>query len=349
MNKEVFINGRIISERNFPYIVAEISANHNGDINKAFEIIKSAKKAGADAVKIQTYTPETMTIDCDKDDFLIKDGLWKGYNLYDLYKEAQTPFEWQKALFDYAKEIGITLFSTPFDETAVELLESLEAPAYKVASFEATDLPLIDAIAKKKKPIILSTGMANLEEISEAVEVIKMAGCKDLVILHCISGYPTPIEEANLKTISDLRKRFNVLVGLSDHTLGLTASLTSIPLGAVFIEKHFTHSRKDIGPDSAFSLEPSELENLCRESKNTFNALGHAGYDRKPVELSSLKFRRSIYVVEDIKKGEKFNKENIRRIRPGFGIAPKFYPELLGKSAVRDIKRGEPLKMEDIE
>jgi pseudaminic acid synthase len=336
------INNRIISNQQSPYIIAEISANHNGSIERAFECIKAAKNAGANAVKIQTYTPDTMTIDCDKEEFRITGGLWDGYKLYDLYNEAQTPYEWHRPLFDYAKEIGITIFSTPFDETAVDLLEELHCPAYKVASFEMTDLPLVKYIAQTKKPMIISTGMANLEEIAEVVKVAKENGCDDLVLLHCISSYPAPIEQSNLYTIPDLAKYFNVLVGLSDHTMGTTVATTSVALGVCVIEKHFTLSRADKGPDSEFSLEPHELKRLCANTKIAWQSLGVAGYERKEAEQSSLKFRRSLYVIKDVKKGEKFTKNNIKRIRPGFGLEPKFYTEALNKVSKMDIEAGTP-------
>ena len=338
------INNREINSQQPPYIIAELSANHNGSIERAFASIKAAKEAGADAVKIQTYTADSMTIACDREEFQIKGGLWDGYNLYDLYKEAQTPYEWHKPLFDYAKKIDITIFSTPFDNTAVDLLEDLNTPAYKIASFEIIDLPLIKYVAQTKKPMIISTGMANLDEISEAVETVKENGCKDLVLLHCISSYPAPAEQSNLNTIPDLAKRFNVLTGLSDHTMGTTVATTSVALGACLIEKHFTLSRADKGPDSAFSLEPDELKQLCIATKTAHKALGVAGYELKDAEKASLKSRRSIYAVKDIKKGEKFTKDNIKSIRPGLGLAPKYYQDILEKTAAEDIAYGEPIR-----
>ena len=296
-----------------------------------------AKSCGADAIKIQTYNADTMTIDCDKEEFRIHGGLWDGYNLYKLYQWAQTPYEWHKPMFDHARKIGITLFSTPFDETAVDLLEDLNSPAYKIASFEAVDLPLIEYVARTGKPMIISTGMANLEEIAEAVDTARQGGCKDLILLHCISSYPAPVEQSNLRTIPDLANRFDVVSGLSDHTLGTTVSIASVALGACVIEKHVTMSRDDKGPDSEFSLEPRELEKLCSETKNAWHALGSAGYEKKPSEESSVKFRRSIYVVKDIKAGEMLTEENIKRIRPGFGLKPKHFKSVLGKSASCDI------------
>tara|TARA_B110000967_G_C18868335_1_gene553978 strand:+ start:965 stop:2002 length:1038 start_codon:yes stop_codon:yes gene_type:complete len=344
----VIINNRAISNQYPPYIIAELSANHNGDIQRAFDSIKAAKECGADAIKIQTYTADTMTIPCDDKEFQIKGGLWDGYNLYDLYKEAQTPYKWHKPLFDYAKEIGITIFSTPFDETAVELLEELDAPAYKIASFEIVDLPLIKRVAQTKKPMIISTGMANLEEIEEAVKTAKVNGCEDLVLLHCISAYPAPSEQSNLKTIPDLAQRFGVLSGLSDHTMGTTVATTSIALGACLIEKHFTLSRKDKGPDSEFSLEPSELKQLCIDTKIAWQSLGEVGYERKPAEESSVKFRRSIYAVKDIRKGEEFTKENIRSIRPGFGLEPKHMEKIIKLKAACNIAQGTPISFDMI-
>ena len=304
------------------------------------------KANGADAVKIQTYTADTMTIDCDKEDFAIHGGLWDGYNLYQLYQEAHTPFAWHQPIFEHARKAGVTCFSTPFDETAVDLLEDLNVPAYKIASFEAIDLPLIHYVASTKKPMIISTGMANLEEINEAVEVARQGGCNDLVLLHCISAYPAPIEQANLNTIGDLADRFDAIPGLSDHTLGTVAAVTAVALGASVIEKHVTLSRADKGPDSEFSLEPDELNRLCIEAKEAWSALGSAGYERKPVEEQNIKFRRSIYVVADIKEGERITEKNIRRIRPGFGLEPKYFNEIIGKTAKKDILRGSPLTWE---
>jgi pseudaminic acid synthase len=340
------INHREVSQSQTPYIIAEMSANHNGDIQRALDSIKAAKEAGADAVKIQTYTADTMTIDCDSEDFQIKGGLWNGYSLYELYKEAQTPYEWHKPLFDYAKEIGITIFSTPFDETAVDLLEELDVPAYKIASFEMTDLPLVKYVAKTGKPMIISTGMANLKEIEEVVQIAKDNGCQDLVLLHCISSYPAPIEQSNLRTIPDLAERFGVLSGLSDHTMGTTVATTSIALGACLIEKHFTLSREDKGPDSEFSLEPDELKQLCQDTKTAWQSLGKAGYERKSAEEGNTKFRRSIYAIKDIKKGERLTEDNIKRIRPGFGLEPKYWNEVLLSKAMRDISRGTPISLD---
>jgi len=337
---EIVIDGRKIGPEHPPYMVAELSANHNGKLQKALDTITKAKACGADAVKLQTYTADTMTIDSDHEDFCIQGGLWDGYKLYDLYKEAETPFEWHKIMFGHARKIGITCFSTPFDETAVNLLEDLNVSAYKVASFEATDLPLIKYIASTRKPLIMSTGMANLEEIEEMVVTAREAGCKDMVVLHCLSSYPAPIEQSNLLTIPDLSKRLGVQVGLSDHTVTNTASVVATSLGATLIEKHFILNRSDKGPDSEFSIEPSELELLCMEVKDAWTSLGVAGYERKPAEELNIKFRRSVYFVKDIKSGEIIQPEHIRRIRPGFGLMPKFEEQMIGKTVKQDIKRG---------
>lgn len=340
---EVVIAGRKIGLAYPPYIIAEMSANHNGKIERAMQTIDMAKAMGADAVKMQTYTADTITIDCDNEDFQVKGGLWDGYTLYQLYKWAETPFEWHKPLFDHARKTGITLFSTPFDETAVDLLEDLNAPAYKIASFEAVDLPLIKYVAQTRKPMIISTGMANLDEIGEAVQTARENGCEQLVLLHCISSYPAPAEESNLRTIADLGEKFQVIPGLSDHTLGTTVSVASVALGACVIEKHVTLSRQDKGPDSEFSLEPDELQRLCEDTRTAWLATGQAGYRLKSAEQESLKYRRSIYVVESMKAGEIFSRKNIRRIRPGFGVEPKYYEEILGKKVTRDVVKGTPL------
>ena len=338
--KEIIINGRTIGAKYPPYVIAELSANHNGKLQKALDTITEAKACGADAVKLQTYTADTMTIDSDHKDFCIQGGLWDGYKLYDLYKEAETPFEWHKAMFDHARKIDITCFSTPFDETAVDLLEDLNVPAYKVASFEATDLPLIAYIASTKKPLIMSTGMANFEEIEEMVETARGAGCKDLILLHCISSYPAPVDQSNLLTIPDMRKRLGVQIGLSDHTVTNTASVVASVLGATLIEKHFILDRNEKGPDSEFSINPVELMSLCKETKDAWLSLGCVGYERKAAEEANIKFRRSVYFVKDIKAGEVISKECVRRIRPGFGLPPKFEKEIIGKVAKKDIKSG---------
>ncbi|WP_417829388.1 pseudaminic acid synthase [Thalassospira sp.] len=343
------IEGVKIGENSSPYIVAELSANHNGSIERAKSSIFAAKSSGANAVKLQTYTPDTMTISCNKPDFLIQGGLWDGYKLYDLYAEAHTPFEWHKELFDYAREIGITIFSSPFDETAVELLQSLNVPAYKIASFELTDHPLIECVALTGKPILMSTGMASEVEVAEALEVAKCCGAKDILLFHCISSYPAPIEQCNLRNITYLKQTFGVEVGLSDHTLNNTAAIASIALGAVAIEKHFTLSRKEKGPDSTFSLEPNELTSLVQSTRDAWLALGESGLSRANVETANRAFRRSIYFVRDIKAGEKISAGDIRRIRPGFGLDPKYYSKILGRSVTQDVTRGDPVSWDVIE
>ena len=342
-NKYIEISGKKIGPDYPPYIIAELSANHNGDINRAFEILEMAAECGADAIKLQTYTQDTLTIECDKPDFKIKGGLWNGRTLYDLYSEAHMPWEWHKPLFAKAKELGITIFSSPFDTTSVDLLEELGAPAYKIASFEAIDLPLIEYVAKTGKPMIISTGMANKEEIQEAVTTAKNAGCTELVVLHCVSGYPAPAQDYNLATIPDMAKRFDVLTGLSDHTIDNTTAITSVVLGACLIEKHVTLDRNGGGPDDSFSLEKSELTKLCEDSKTAWQALGKIDYERKESEKDNLVFRRSLYVVKDIKEGEEFTHENVRIIRPGFGLLPKFYEDVIGSVCSCSIGRGEPL------
>ena len=341
--KFIEIDNRKIGPDFPPYIIAELSANHNGDINRAFEILEMAKECGADAIKLQTYTQDTLTIDCDKPDFKIEGGLWHGRTLYDLYSEAHMPWEWHKPLFKKAKELGITIFSSPFDNTAVDLLEELGAPAYKIASFEAIDLPLIEYVAKTGKPMIISTGMANEEEIQEAVDTAKNAGCKDLVVLHCVSGYPAPASDYNLATIPDMAQRFDVLTGLSDHTIDNTTAVSSVVLGACLIEKHVTLDRNGGGPDDSFSLEKPELKQLCVDSKVAWEALGKVNYERKESEKNNLVFRRSLYAVKDIKKGEKLTSENVRSIRPGYGLAPKFLGEVVGSVAAVDIDSGTPI------
>ena len=337
------IDNTEVGENQPPYIIAELSANHNGSIQRAKDSIKAAKEYGASAVKIQSYTAETMTIDSDQDDFLIKGGLWDGYTLYDLYKEAHTPFEWHEELFDYAKQQQITIFSSPFDETAVDLLEKLNAPAYKIASFELIDLPLIKYVARTKKPLLMSTGMASEKEIEEAVSAARGEGCENILLFHCISSYPAPIEQCNLKQMLQIKKKFKVEIGLSDHTIGNSAAIAATALGAVAIEKHFTLSRANKGPDSEFSIEPSELENLNFLVNETWKSLGIEGFTRPKAEKGNLIFRRSIYFVNDLKSGTNITKNDIRRIRPGFGLAPKYYESIIGKEVTQDVKRGDPV------
>lgn len=335
------INGRSISAAHAPYVVAELSANHNGSLAKALASMDAAKKAGADAIKIQTYTAQTMTIDCERDEFMIKAGPWNGLKLFDLYKSAETPYEWHSALFEHAKNIGLTIFSTPFDESAVDLLEELQTPAYKIASFELTDLPLIKYVASKGKPMIMSTGLANESEIKEAVDTAKRYGSNELILLHCVSSYPAPVEQTNLRQIANLAVTYNVTCGLSDHSLGITAAIASVALGACFIEKHFTLDRDEKGPDSDFSIEPDELAELCLKSKEAWLALGRAGFERQPAELNSLIFRRSIYFVKDLPSGHIVKDDDIRRIRPGMGLPPKVFNELVGKSLRHPVCRGQ--------
>jgi N-acetylneuraminate synthase len=342
-DKTFRIADREIGPGHTPFIIAEISGNHNGDINRAFAIMEAAARAGADAVKLQTYTADTITIDYRGPGFVIDGGPWKGRALYELYQEASTPWEWHKALFAKGRELGITVFSTPFDDSAVDFLESLEAPAYKIASFEATHLPLLRKVARTGKPVVVSTGMANVAEIEEAVSTLRSAGCSNLLLLHCISAYPAPAAEANLRTIPDMAERFGVAVGLSDHTMDDAVAVAAVALGAVALEKHCTLRRSDGGPDSGFSLEPEELERLVRAVRTTFDALGQINYQRTASERDNAIFRRSIYAVADIAAGEKLTEKNLRIIRPGFGLEPRHFDELIGRAAARPISRGTPM------
>ncbi|HEY7809917.1 MAG TPA: pseudaminic acid synthase [Allosphingosinicella sp.] len=344
MAYSVEIDGTRIGADHEPYVICEVSANHNGSLPRALEMIEAAAKTGADAIKIQSYTADTITIDHDSEEFRIRGGLWDGRGLYDLYKEAQTPFEWHEALFSKARELGVTLFSSPFDESAVDMLEALDAPAYKIASFEAVDLPLIAYVASKGKPMIISTGMCNLGEVNDAVRTARENGCNELVLLHCVSSYPAPADDTNLRTVPHLGQAFGCVSGLSDHTHGSAVSVAAIALGAAVIEKHFTIARSDGGPDSAFSLEPDEFSALVRDCKSAWRALGRVNYDLCGSEAASLKFRRSLYVVRDVAEGELLTKENVRSIRPGFGLAPKHMGSILGQPAARVLKRGEALK-----
>ena len=342
------INNRKIGGDQSPYIIAEMSANHNGDINNAYKIIDMAKVCGADAVKLQTYHPDTITMDIDTPEFMIKGGLWDGQSLYELYKSAYMPWEWHKLLFDYAKKIGITIFSSPFDNTAVDLLEDLNTPAYKIASFEAVDLPLIKYVAQTGKPMIISTGMADSEEIQEAIEAAKEGGCKELAILHCVSGYPSPAAEYNLRTLVDMRKKFGLVVGLSDHTIENTTAITSVALGSSIIEKHVTLDRNGGGPDDSFSLEAEELKQLCTGVKIAWASLGNVDYRIKLSEQDSVKYRRSLYFVKDIKSGDIITTEHVRSIRPGFGLKPKFLNSIIGRTMVKDARKGSPTNWEMI-
>jgi pseudaminic acid synthase len=340
MGDFITINGRKIGRNFSPYIIAEMSANHNGDINNAYKIIEMAKSSGADCVKLQTYTPDTLTIDSKLPDFQLTDGLWAGQSLYELYKGAFMPWDWHKPLFDYARKIGITIFSSPFDNTAVDLLEDLNTPAYKIASFEAVDLPLIKYVAQTGKPMIISTGMADVQEIQEAVEAAREGGCKELAILHCVSGYPAPSSDYNLKTLVDMQKKFGLVTGLSDHTIDNTTAIVSVALGSSIIEKHVTLNRNGGGPDDSFSLEEKELKELCIGAKIARESLGKVDYGRKSSEQGNVKFRRSLYFVKDIKKGAKVTKGDIRSIRPGFGLPPSCILKIIGKLAKKDIKSG---------
>jgi N-acetylneuraminate synthase len=341
----VTIAGRPIGPDHPPYIIAEMSGNHNGELGRALALIDAAKQAGADAVKLQTYTADTMTIDHHGPGFDIEEGLWKGRSLYELYQEAHTPWEWHKALFEHARLRGITVFSTPFDPTAVAYLASLRAPAFKIASFEVIDLPLIEAVARQGKPMIVSTGMASDAEIGEAMAAIRANGNPPVVLLHCVSAYPTPASQMNLRRIAYLGERFAALPGLSDHSMGTAVAVTAVALGACLIEKHFTLARADGGPDSAFSLEPAELAELVSGTRTAWEALGSAATAIQPAEKPNLAFRRSLYVVDDIRKGERFTPENLRAIRPGYGLPPKHLPRVLGSRATTDLARGTPLAL----
>ena len=326
-----------------PFIVAELSANHNGELERALRTMEAAKNAGADAVKLQTYTADTMTIDHDGPGFVIEGGLWHGRSLYELYQEAATPWDWHEALFAKGRALGLPVFSSPFDAGAVDFLEELGAPAYKIASFEIVDLPLIQRCAATGKPLVISTGMASLGEIDEAVGAAREAGAADIVLLHCVSGYPTPPEEINLSTMAELGRLFDVRVGLSDHTLGTSVSVAAAALGAVMIEKHFTLARADGGPDSAFSLEPDELARLTADCRTAAAAIGRAAIGRAPSEEANARLRRSVYVVEDVAAGEILSARNLRAIRPGYGLPPKAIDDVIGRPAARDLRRGEPL------
>lgn len=343
MTKSVKINGREIGEGYQPYIVAEMSGNHNHDLDRALSIVDAAKASGADAVKLQTYRADTITIDHHGEEFIVKGGLWDGRRLYDLYEEAHTPWEWHAPIFEHARQIGITVFSSPFDDTAVDFLEALGAPAYKIASPELIDLPLIRKVARTGKPIVMSTGAASFEEIEEAVKAARDAGATDLIVLHCTAAYPAPPEEANLATIRAIAERFDVVAGLSDHTMGTTVSTLAVGLGASFIEKHFTLARSDGGVDSAFSLEPSELTELVNASRIAQSIEGKPTFGPTTSEASVLRNRRSLYVVKPIAKGERLTPDNVRSIRPANGLKPKHFESVIGRKALRDLSFGEPL------
>ena len=345
----VQIDGRPIGAGSPPYIVAEISANHQGELARAEALLDAAKDAGADGVKLQTFTPDTITLDHDGPEFQISTGPWAGRRLYDLYREASMPWDWHEALFERGRALGLSVFSSPFDRTAVGLLRRLGAPAYKIASFEVIDHPLIACAAEAGKPLILSSGMATVAELEEAIAVARGAGCQELVLLHCISGYPTPLAEANLSTLTDMMSRFGVPVGLSDHTRGTAAASAAVALGACMIEKHFTLSRSDGGLDADFSLEPPELAELVQRCRDTWEAMGQVQYGPSASEAPSLNHRRSLFVVEDVVAGRPLTEENVRSIRPAGGLEPKRLPEVLGRRAKRNLSKGTPLSWEMIE
>lgn len=340
----------MIGDSNSTFIVAELSANHNQNFDNAVKLIKEAKKAGADAVKLQTYTPDTITINCSNEYFQIKQGtIWDGRTLYDLYKEAYTPWEWQPKLKEIAENEGLICFSAPFDKTAVDFLEKMNVPAYKVASFEITDIPLIEYIASKGKPVIISTGIATLADIEEAINACKRMNNDQIVLLKCTSEYPSPLEEINLKTIPNMIEIFKTIVGLSDHTLGISVPVAAVALGAKIIEKHFTLSRSIGGPDAAFSLEPEEFSQMVKSIREVEKALGDVSYELSDKSMKSREFSRSLFVVNDVKEGEIFTEENVRSIRPGFGLHPKYYKYILGKKAAKDIDKGTPLNWDLID
>ena len=330
---------------NKTFIIAELSANHNGSLETAIQTIKAAKRAGADAIKLQTYTADTLTIDCKKEDFLINNGsIWDGKNFYELYKEAYTPWEWHPKLFEVAKSEGLVCFSSPFDMSAVDLLETLNVPLYKIASFEITDIPLIEYIALKGKPVILSTGIATLEDIELAIETIRKQGNNEIALLKCTSSYPAPADEANLAMIQDLANRYNVITGLSDHTLGITAPIVATSLGAKIIEKHFILNRSIGGPDASFSLDEKEFTKMVEAVRLTEKLIGEVNYDLTYKQKSGRAFSRSLYIVKDVKKGEIVSKDNIKSIRPGFGLHPKHYFTIMGKKFKGDYQKGSRLE-----
>lgn len=337
------INGRTIAENKPPYIIAEISANHNGSIDNAYSIIDMAKRAGADAVKMQTYTPDTITLNSKNADFMITEGLWAGNSLYDLYAKAFTPWEWHADLFAHARSQDITIFSTPFDFSAIEFLEKLNAPAYKISSFECVDLPLIRVAASTGKPLIISTGMANDDEIQEAVNTALNYGSGDLTLLHCISGYPAPAADYNLRTLLDMKAQFGVNVGLSDHTLENTTAIAAVAMGAVIIEKHVTLDRNGGGPDDSFSLEEAGLADLCKSANTAWEALGKINYERTVSEKGNIKFRRSLYFVNSLTAGQVITDRDVQSIRPGYGIAPKYYDQVVGNRVSKSVDKHTPV------
>lgn len=347
--QEIRIAGRAIGAAHPPYVIAEMSANHNGSLETAFAIIEAAKASGADAVKIQTYRPDTITLDSDAEDFRIHGGLWDGRTLFDLYEEAHMPWDWHGPLFEHARKVGITLFSSPFDATAVDLLESLGAPAYKIASFEAIDLPLIRYAAGTGKPLIISTGMADEQEIAEAIAAAESAGCTDVAILHCVSGYPAAASDYNLATVPDMIRRYDRVTGLSDHTLDNTTAIASVALGGSIIEKHFTLDRSGGGPDDSFSIEPQELQDLCRSARTAWEAIGAVDYGLKSSERANVKFRRSLYFVRSLEAGAVIGPEDVRSVRPGYGMAPKYLDAVIGQVVTRPVAAKTPVTPDVLE
>lgn len=345
---EFAIAGRKIGPAYPPYVISELSANHNGSLDAALRLIDAATKTGADAVKIQTYTADTITLNSSRPEFQITSGKWAGQSLYDLYKSAYTPWEWHGTMFEHARKRGITMFSSPFDNTAVDLLEDLNAPAYKIASFEAVDLPLIRYVASTGKPMIISTGMADAEEIGEAIAAAHEGGCKELAILLCVSGYPAPAADYNLATLTDMRSRFGLVTGLSDHTLDNTTAIAAVAIGASVIEKHMTEDRNGGGPDDSFSLEPAEFTQLCTGCRTAWEALGQVDYGRKSSETANVTFRRSLYFVRDLKAGDIITAADFRSVRPGFGAAPKFADQIIGMQVQNDIEHDTPVLMDQL-
>ena len=337
------IQGQVIGNGYAPYVIAEMSANHNGDIGKAMRLIEAAKSSGANAVKLQTYTPDTITLNSDAEDFQIHGGLWDGRTLYELYQEAHMPWEWHKPLFEYAQKVGITIFSSPFDTTAVDLLEDLNTPAYKIASFEVLDIPLIKYVAATRKPMIMSTGMANQTEIQEAVDAALGSGCSQLALLYCVSGYPAPASDYKLRTLQDMAERYGCVIGLSDHTLDNITAITSVAWGSCIIEKHVTLDRNGGGPDDSFSLEPQDLKSLCDNVKSAWQCLGDVDYSCQSSESVNVKFRRSLYFVKDLNVGELITADAVRSVRPGYGLAPKYLTDVIGQRVTTQILKNSPV------
>jgi N-acetylneuraminate synthase len=348
MIQQIAIDGRPIGPAHPPYLIAEMSANHNGSLDAALRIIDEARRGGAAAVKIQTYRPDTITLKSDLPDFQIHGGLWDGRTLYELYEWAHTPWEWHAPLFTHARKAGITLFSSPFDRSAVDLLEDLGAPAYKIASFEVVDLPLIRYAAGTRKPMIISTGMASTDEIGEAVEAARSGGCREVAVLHCVSGYPAAAEDYNLRTLPDFAARFGVLTGLSDHTIGNATAIAAVALGACIIEKHFTLDRSAGGPDDIFSSQPEEFADLCRQVHTAWTALGQVKYGTRGSDAGNAQFRRSLYFVKDLKADDIIDDSCIRSVRPGFGLPPKHWDAVIGSRVVRDVRANTPVRAQDL-